>query len=359
MAFLFGRNYTKKEILSKVGDVAQIGGVKEVRYVGGPADGERALEFSTGTGLVFTAVASRGLDITAASFNGKSLSWHSWCGDRSPNFYVEPGMEWLRSFYGGMIVTCGMTYAGAPCEDDGKVLGMHGRFSNTPASNICADGEWDGDDYKFWCSGKIRETTVFGENLLCKRTVSAKLGESKINVEDIVTNEGTKKTPHMMLYHINGGFPAVDEGTIFMAPTKSQTPRDEDAMVDKEHYYLSDAPDVNYRERCYYHDMQPDKDGFVHAAIVNKNLADGGVFGYCVKYNKNELPKFTEWKQNGSGEYVIGMEPANCWVEGRAKERSRGTLQFLEPGETRTYHLEISVISSKEDLAQVEKLVKL
>ena len=41
------------------------------------------------------------------------------------------------------------------------------------------------------------------------------------------------------------------------------------------------------------------------------------------------------------GLYVLGVEPANCHVEGRVKERERGTLQVLAPGENRIYHMEI------------------
>ena len=40
----------------------------------------------------------------------------------------------------------------------------------------------------------------------------------------------------------------------------------------------------------------------------------------------------------------MGIEPANCHVEGRAAERERGTLQFLEPGEARTYELALEVV---------------
>ncbi|MBQ7525376.1 MAG: aldose 1-epimerase family protein [Abditibacteriota bacterium] len=351
MPVLFGKHYTKDELLAHVGDISQIGGVKEVRYEGGVCDGEKALEFATGTGLVFTAVASRGLDITAASYCGKSLCWHSWCGDRSPYFYVEPGMEWLRSFYGGLTVTCGMTNAGAPSVDEGKELGMHGRFSNTPASNVWADGKWVGDDYVFWAKGKIRETTVFGENLLCERTVSARLGENKIYLEDIVTNEGTKRTPHMMLYHINSGFPVVADGSLFISPSENPRPRDADAQVDAEHYYRNDAPDIDYRERCYYHNMKADENGYVKAAVVNPATA----FGFSIKYKLSELPLFTQWKQNGSGEYVMGMEPANCLVEGRDKERQRGTLQFLDPGETRKYHIEFEVINTPQQIEALKK----
>jgi hypothetical protein len=60
---------------------------------------------------------------------------------------------------------------------------------------------------------------------------------------------------------------------------------------------------------------------------------------------------------NGEGTYVVGMEPANCLVEGRDKERERGTLQFLQPGERREYDLEIGVLTSIEMIEELEALV--
>ena len=50
-----------------------------------------------------------------------------------------------------------------------------------------------------------------------------------------------------------------------------------------------------------------------------------------------------EWKMAGAGTHVLGIEPANCYVEGRAAERARGTLVTLEPGESRTYELSLEV----------------
>jgi len=60
----------------------------------------------------------------------------------------------------------------------------------------------------------------------------------------------------------------------------------------------------------------------------------------------------------GEGLYVVGLEPANCGVEGRAKERERGTLQFLEPGEKRYYNLEIGVLTSRKEIEGMEKRIR-
>lgn len=275
-----------------------------------------------------------------------------------PSMYDEQGLGWLRSFPGGLVATCGLTNAGAASEDNGEYLGLHGRFSNTPASNVWVDGEWEGDEYRMWTVGKIRESRIFGENLILKRKVSSVLGQNKLWIDDVVTNEGPRRTPHMFLYHINGGFPAVDTGSLFVSPTKNVQPRDADAEVDKEHYYRNEPPTRDFQERCYYHDMATDADGFVYTALINKNLPNGVYFGFYVKYNKHELPEFTQWKMNGAREYVVGMEPANCWVEGRAKERERGTLQFLKPGETREYHLEIGVLTTPNEVNEFVDLVE-
>ena len=87
--------------------------------------------------------------------------------------------------------------------------------------------------------------------------------------------------------------------------------------------------------------MNP-SDGPVTVKVINPSL--NGWSGMALHYNTAQLPKFTQWKMTAQGEYVLGLEPANCWVEGRAKERERGTLQFLEPGESRCYHLKVEIL---------------
>jgi len=358
MVKLFGREYSKEGLLARVGDISQIAGVRQVVLNDGVERGVRAAEFKTGSGLDFTVLIDRGLDISSAAFNGQSLAWRSSTGDVSPAYFDEPALGWLRSFYGGLVVTCGLTYAGAPCVDQGKALGLHGRVSNTPAHSISSDAAWVRGSYLMWVKGKVRETTVFGENLELTRRISARLGESKIWIHDKVTNLGCQETEHMILYHINAGFPVIDDGSKLIAPVVDYKPRDADAEIEKELYASFPAPTKGFRERVYYLEMAEDAKGCVTAALVNPSFNNGQGFGFYVKYPKHELPKFSEWKMANQGTYVVGLEPANCWVEGRAKERERGTLQFLKPGETRDYHLEIGVLSSKEEIKTLEESVQ-
>lgn len=358
MIKLFGTEYTKEELLTRVGDISQIAGVRLHELADGVERGVRAATLKTGSGLEFTVLIDRGLDISQATYNGQSLAWRSSTGDTSPAYFEEPELRWLRSFYGGLVVTCGLTYAGAPNVDQGKALGLHGRVSNTPASNVYAGGAWERDDYVMWVQGKVREAVVFGENIELTRRISAKLGESKICIHDRVTNLGYQDTEHMILYHINAGFPVIDEGGKLVAPVLDYKTRDSDAEIEKEKYASFPAPTAGFRERVYYLNMAEDAEGNVTAALINPKFNNGQGFGFYVKYPKSELPKFSEWKMNAQGTYVVGLEPANCLVEGRAKERERGTLQFLKPGESREYHVEIGVLSGPDQIAELEESVK-
>jgi hypothetical protein len=71
-------------------------------------------------------------------------------------------------------------------------------------------------------------------------------------------------------------------------------------------------------------------------------------FGLRWSYKTDELPYLMEWKMMGEGAYVIGIEPANCnGLGGRAATRGAGHLPLLKPGESRSYSLELEVVSKE------------
>lgn len=354
MPQLWGREWSREELEQRVGDLSQIAGVRLVELADGKERGSRAAEVKTGSGLSFTVLIDRGLDIATAEYNGKAIAWRSMTEAAHPAFFEPEGLGWLRTFYGGLLVTCGMTYAGAPGEDQGQSYGLHGRISHTPAKNVWADAAWEGDRYRVWVRGKCQESIVFSENLLLTREISAYLGESRIFVHDIVENVGHARTEHMYLYHVNIGFPAVDDGARLLTPTRSWRPRDAEAEAGKEEWPRFQPPTFGYKEKVYFHDLATDGDGFTQTAIANPALGHG----VYIRYPKAQMPEFIEWKMMGVRNYVVGMEPANCSVLGRAAERERGTLQFLEPGERREYRLEIGVLDSREAIEQFEQTVK-
>ena len=358
MSILYGKKVMRKELLKRVGDISQIAGVRIYELTEGNEKGVEAVDIKTGTGFRFTVLPGRGLDISFAEYKGIPLSWISSCGEVAAPYYEPEGLGYLRSVHGGLLFTCGLTQVGMPCEDMGEKLGLHGRVSNIPAKNVHADSAWVADEYAMWVRGKVIETRVFGENVVLHREISAKMGESCLYVHDVIENRGFSKIPHMLLYHINGGYPAVDDGSLLLSPTKKAEPRDDEAKIKMEEYNKFYGPTHGFKERVYYHDMGCDKEGNVLTALVNKKFNGGEGFGFYVKYFKKELPCFIEWKMCGEREYVVGMEPANCRVAGRSEARKRGELEFLEPGEKREYHLEIGVLPGKREILELEKKIK-
>ena len=190
MANIFGKEYSKKTILESVGDISQICDAKIVKLTGGNREGVDAVLFKTGSGLNFSVLPGRGMDFSDAEYRGIPLCWRSSVGEAHSAFYEPENGRWDRTYHGGFFHTSGITTAGAPSEDAGEKLGLHGRISNTPAFNFYVDGRWEGDDYWVWLLGKVRITSGLGENLLLIRKVSAKMGENKIYLEDIVENQG-------------------------------------------------------------------------------------------------------------------------------------------------------------------------
>jgi len=355
---LFGRKYKREEVLKKVGGISQVCGVRLMEFQEGKEKGVSAAEMRSGSGFRATILLSRGMDIGYAEYRGIPLCWRSAIGDAHPAFFEPEGLGWLRTFYGGMMNTCGLTYAGAPCEDEGKQLGLHGRASHTPATNICWDGAWKNDEYSITLKGKLREAVVFGENISLSRSIEMKAGENRLSVHDVVENMGYQATEHMILYHVNTGFPVLDDGSEMACSTKQAIPRDEEAEKGKEDYGRFGAPVPGFKEKCYYHKMKADSAGFVRCAIINRGFNNGKGIGLYIKYPIRELPWLVEWKMTGEGTYVVGMEPANCLVTGRAKARKDKILQFLKPGEKREYHLEIGVLASGGEIAEFEKKIK-
>lgn len=334
-----------KEQLKYVGDPSQLARIKPYRLIEGHEDGLFAVDVITGTGLEFTVLPGRGMDIGDARWNGRSLAWRSPTGDQHPAFYEPQGDGWLRSFAGGLLTTCGLTWMGASCEDEGRALGLHGRASHIPATSVQWENFWDGENQVIAVTGKIREALVFGENIELTRSIMT-LGDNRILIEDTIENLGYVTTPHMILYHCNIGYPVLDENAQFLAPSKKVIPRDADAEAGKDQWHTMQPPTLGYKAQVFFHEMEPDIDGSVTASVVNSGNVAGEPRGVFVRYFPAELPCFTQWKMMDYGTYVVGMEPGNAWVMGRDVERKEGRLQFLEPGEVREYHLEIGVIAS-------------
>jgi hypothetical protein len=345
--------YNRKDLLKRAGGMDQFGGVKLLELSDGMERGVRGALVRTGE-LSFLVSVDRCMDIVNAEYKGIPLAWISPSGIVSPDFYEAEGWGWIRGFPGGLVTTCGLTYMGVPTVDQGEPLGLHGRISYIPARLIYAGSYWEGDEYVTALEGEAREAKVFEPNLALRRRIEAKLGEGHLDIHDKVTNNGWEVQPLMILYHINIGFPVVDDGSNLVSTSRLHVPRDDEAKGEAERFDQFHQPKSGYKEKVYFHDMLTDSEGYAYSAIVNDKLL-GGMAVY-VRYRRAELPRFIEWKMMGEGTYAVGMEPANGLVLGRDKEKGWGTLQYLKPQETREFHIEIGVLVGEEIRNLKEKI---
>lgn len=346
MAELFGRNLSRREIERRLGDLSQLAGIRLLELQDGSERGVRVADVRTGSGLRFQVTLERGMDIGMAEFRGIPLAWRSPSGDVHPSRFEPEGLGWRRTFPGGLLTGCGLTNAGAPAEDAGEKLGLHGRLSHTPAAEVRASTRWEGDACFFDLEGTMRESTIFGENLLLSRRLRVELGESRIELRDRVRNQAFQPVPLMMLYHINLGWPLLSRSTRLVLDARSVHPRDSDAATGLKRCLEFDDPQPGWREQVFYHDLATDAEGYARVTLLNEELA----LALLLRYRTKELPRFAEWKMTGEGTYVVGLEPANCRVEGRAAERARGTLRTLGPGEEEEFLLDLTILSGRPAL---------
>lgn len=357
MAHLYGQEWTRAALLRHVGDIGQLAGARLAELADGPGRGVRIADMTTGGGLSFSVLIDRGLDIGAAALDEFPLVWRSSTGVTHPALYEPQGGGWLRGFGGGLLTTCGLTAAGAAGEDAMGAYGLHGRASALPASLTAAGGRWQGDDYLIAIEGQTRETAVFGYDLQLTRRISARLGERHLTIEDRIENMGDSPAPLMLLYHCNFGFPLVAEGSQLLTSGGTPAPRDAVAAAGLAGHARFDAPAPGYAEQVFFHTPRADQHGMVTAAIVNHALDGGQGLAAYVRYRQAELPNLIEWKQMGAGTYVVGIEPANCLVMGRAAERERGTLQMLAPGESCAFLLELGAAHGHAEIAAIEAMI--
>jgi hypothetical protein len=341
MAKLYGRTWKREELVRLVGSLDQVAGIRPIEAVEGLERGSRSLQVWTGSGLTFNVLAERALDLGAFQYKGMSLNWKSAVGEAHPAYYDPTGINWLRSFGGGMLVTCGLDTFGAPGRDEGQDFGLHGRISNLPARAVGYRAEWAGDEYELEVSGQVRQAQVFGENMFLQRRLSTRLGSNRLQIEDTVTNEGFSPQPHMLLYHFNTGFPLLSPVARLELEVSKTEPRDDDAQAGLADWRTFQAPTPGYREQVFIHTPVPGQQGRGRAEVVNPELK----LGLRFSFDTSTLPYLMEWKMMGEGLYVLGIEPSNCrTLAGRSGARARGLLPELAAGESRTYRLELEVI---------------
>ncbi len=330
------------EIEQYIGNQSQIGGTRHYELTDGWGRNLRAIDVDSGSGLRYTVLPDRGMDISLASFRGINLVYITCNGETHPSFYEPEGSGWLHTFAGGLLVTCGLTYLGAPVNDEGEELGLHGRYSTIPACRVADLSHWTGDDYQILLKGSSTEGSLFGHKMRLDREIATRAGTNNLVITDKVTNTGFKPAPFTILYHMNLGYPLLSEHAELIIDTEESIPRDPIAERGINEFRQFIEPQPGFEEQVYFHVLRSDANGKAGVTLRNKKIG----ISLTIRFDKSALPWFTQWKMMGQGDYVLGLEPGNVPVKNRKVLKEEGLLPWLQPGESRTSKVEVFVEES-------------
>jgi hypothetical protein len=290
----------------------------------GRAAGCRAIDLRVQGGIDLRLLPDRGLDAGDAWFGGVPLDWRSPVGETAPVAW-----DWMRSFGGGMMVTCGLRNVGVPSEG----IGQHG--DHTFQKAVVEAVERSGD--AIIVQGRIAEVSSLGYHLEIERTWRTYAGQGLIQLEDVVTNRGRDTEPALQLYHVNVGAPLWSEGAELVLDARATHPRDADAEPYADSWNQAPGIVPGANERVFEHEVAPGPDGWCSAVVRNPRLG----LELEVRWDAATMPRMWQWVHPAPGLGVLGLEPANCSVLGVAHDRAEGRLPELAAGEERRTRLEI------------------
>lgn len=326
---LFGRS--REEVTRRIGALDQLARIDRFVDDDGSGRGARRLRLVTGGGLEVELHPDRALDLGQVTYRGVPLAWISPVGMVTPALAESRGHQWLRSFGGGLLATCGLDTFGPPTAVEGVEYPQHGRVGVTPALITRTEVA----DDQLIVAGTVRQAAVFGENLVMQRSWSADIGGSTLRLNDTVRNEGLNDAGHMVLYHVNIGWPLLDESATLHIDSREVTPRDEESRSGAGRWHQIEAPQEGYREQVFGHDFRDH--GIVTVAIDNPTLD----LRLELAFDSGTLPALQQWKMSGEGHYVMGLEPVNVnTFGGRAGASAAGTVPMLRRGRDVSYSLE-------------------
>jgi hypothetical protein len=196
----------------------------------------------------------------------------------------------------GLMFTCGLGNVGLASEGQPQ----HGWYRTLPAQDV--------ETERNAARGRVVDGAL-------ELTRAITVANGVVRVADVVRNTGDATEPALLLYHVNFLWDTV------ATDADEVVPRDDDARAGD--WREAGPPGA---ERVYEH--------------VGATRATVG-FGAIQAGVRSSLPRLWQWIDPSLG--VLGIEPANCSVLGRAHDRADGRLPTLQPGESRSSWVEIAV----------------
>ena len=310
-----------QELIKKgyIGNPSQLCTLRRVTVNEGKAKRTEIIEVRTAGGLELDVLPDAGLDIGQCRYRGINMSWMS-----------PYETEFVNTFPGGLLYTCGLRSAGPANRDNGEWHPLHGRYHSLAAEQVCAETAGD----EIIIKGVIRETALFAHALEVKRRIRIPVFGASVTVEDTVTNLTPRDEEIMQIYHCNFGYPLLSEKARLNLPEERETiPRTEFAKTGLGRECQFDAPMDSEEERVFFQKMKRE----FWARLENPELN----VRMTISWSGDTLPILSQWRSMASGDYVLGLEPTNCYIMGRHDERENGTLPVLKAWDSITNTVEI------------------
>lgn len=130
---------TEEERTGYIGNPGQLYTLRRVTLEEGRARGTRVIEVATAGGLALDILPDCGLDIGQARYKGVNVSFMSKNGYDGPAAFIPYEENFLTTFPGGLLYTCGLRSAGPANRDGGEYHPLHGRYHGLAAEEVCAE----------------------------------------------------------------------------------------------------------------------------------------------------------------------------------------------------------------------------
>jgi hypothetical protein len=276
----------------RISNFQQVASIRRYTLSEGREKGLDVLDCDNGK-IRFLLNVSKACDIMQLYHEGQNMSFVS------KNGFTKREIPFLRRFEGGMLYTCGLDSVGGR-----EGYELHGTLHNIPAEIIRAECNENG----ITVEAIIRDTALFGKNLVLKRKIFTAIGGDSVTLEDTLVIEGYKTEEYCLLYHINVGYPMLDNGAKVVADVESYTPRTAWAKQNEATMYAMNDAVPNQEEACYFLKLSKPE-----IALVNEKIGKK----FTVSYSGDTLTHFVEWKSMASGDYALGLEPCTTELDDR------------------------------------------
>lgn len=338
--FLYGKQYTKEDLMKLTGNLSQLGGFHTSTLTGGFADGTHTIQLDNGV-LSLTLLPSRCLDIAHATYKGIPFGYISKSGIRHPSYFTEhKDRGFLDNFFGGFLTTSGLNNIGSSSESNGISYGTHGTVSNIPAEHYNLNQHWEDDTLWFEIRAVMRFSRFYAEDIQMTRTIRTSLGSSEFFLQDELENLDFNPFPLFFLYHINLGFPFTSPASRIVMPAMEKCiPRTQHAADTMNRMLSFEVPVSDAEESCYYCHFSDDT---VCVSLENPELTDTGL-RFSLTYPRAQFPVFTEWKMTRCKEYVCGFAPGTNYLEGRQSAFENESVRYLQPMEKAIFTTRFSI----------------